>query len=129
MISVNVLEINSLVLAYLGDNIYETFVRKYLINNNISNVNDLQKEAIKYVSAIKQAEFLSKLISIDFFSEEEMSIIKRARNCKSNSHPRNCDVLTYKHATALEALIGYLEIINNRNRIEEIMTLILGGSL
>ncbi|MBE6151516.1 MAG: ribonuclease III [Firmicutes bacterium] len=119
-------EINVLVLAYLGDTIYEDYIRKYLINKNIAKVNDLQKEASNYVSAKNQAAFLKTLLEKNFFTEEEQSIIRRARNNKSNSHPKNCDIVTYKHATALEAIIGYLELSNNKNRIDEIMNEILG---
>lgn len=121
----NILEINVLVLAYLGDTIYEDYVRKFLINQKIGNVNDLQKEAVKYVSAVHQAEFLQNLINNNFFNQDEIDVIKRARNYKSNSHPKNCDIVTYKHATALEALIGYLEFSNKRDRIDEIMKKIL----
>jgi len=122
----NVLEINVLVLAYLGDTIYENYVRHYLINKGIANVNDLQTESINYVSAKNQAKFLEEMINNNFFSEEELSVIKRARNYKSNSHPKNTDIITYKHATALEAVIGYLDLKNNKNRIDEIMKYILG---
>lgn len=121
----NVLEINVLVLAYLGDTIYEDYIRKFLINKKIGNVNDLQKESIKYVSAVNQAKFLQELIDKDFFTTEEMDVIKRTRNYKSNAHPKNCDIVTYKHASALEALIGYLELNNNRERIDKIMEKIL----
>lgn len=114
-------EINSLVLAYLGDTIYEDYIREYLIKKGIGNVNDLQKESIKYVSAKAQAMYLEKLINNDFFNEEELSIIRRARNHKNNSHPRNCDIVTYKKATGFEALIGYLKLENNLQRIDEIM--------
>ena len=122
----NVLEVNVLVLAYLGDTIYENYIRHYLIGKGINNVNSLQTESINYVSARAQAKFLEELINKEFFSDEEISIIKRARNYKSNSHPKNTDILTYKHATALEAVIGYLDLINNKNRIDEIMKNILG---
>ncbi len=123
----NVLEINVLVLAYLGDTIYEDYIRKYLISCKIANVNDLQKQSVNYVSAKAQANFLKKMIEDDFFTDEEMNVIKRARNYKSSSHPKNCDIITYKYATGLEALIGYLELLNNRDRIDEIMKNILGG--
>ena len=123
----NVLEINVLVLAYLGDTIYENYVRKYLINKGIGNVNDLQTASINYVSAKAQAKFLTEFVNKNFFTDEEMDVIKRARNYKSNSHPKNCDIITYKHATGLEALIGYLELLNKRERIDEIMNNILGG--
>lgn len=122
----NVNEINVLVLAYLGDTIYEDYIRRYLIKKGIAKVNDLQKEASRYVSAKGQASFLHELLDQNFFSESEMSIIRRARNNKSTSHPKNCDIITYKHATALEALIGYFDLTNNHNRIDEIMKYILG---
>jgi ribonuclease-3 family protein len=123
----NVLEINVLVLAYLGDTIYENYVRRFLINKGIGNVNDLQTASINYVSARAQAKFLTEFVEKDFFTEEELGVIKRARNYKSNSHPKNCDIITYKHATGLEALIGYLELLERRERIDEIMKNILGG--
>lgn len=123
----NSLEINVLVLAYLGDTIYENYVRKYLILKRISNVNDLQTASINYVSAKAQAKFLTKLMEKGFFSDEEISVIKRARNYKSNYHPKNCDIITYKYATSLEALIGYLELSNRKARIDELMENILGG--
>ena len=121
----NALEVNVLVLAYLGDTIYENYVRRFLINKKIGNVNDLQKESINYVRAVNQAKFLQKLLDEDFFLEEEINVIKRARNYKSNSHPKNCDIITYKHATALESLIGYLNLMDKNERIDEIMDKIL----
>ena len=123
----DVLEINVLVLAYLGDTIYENYVRRFLISRGIGNVNDLQSESIKYVSAKSQAKFLLELIDGNYFTEEEMNVIKRARNYKNNSHPKNCDVVTYKYATGLEALIGYLDLTYQKDRIDEIMKLILEG--
>lgn len=118
-------EINVLVLAYLGDTIYENYVRRYLINLGIANVNDLQKKAVNYVSAKNQAKFLTKMMNDGFLTDEEMVIVKRARNYKSTSHPKNCDIVTYKYATGLESLIGYLELENNKERIDEIMGFIL----
>ena len=119
-------EINVLVLAYLGDTIYENYVRKYLINKNIGNVDSLQKEAVNYVSAKNQASFLLKMMDEGFFIDLEINVIKRARNYKTTSHPKNCDIVTYKYATGLESLIGYLELDNKRERIDEIMNYILG---
>ena len=118
-------EINSLVLAYLGDTIYEDYVRIYLIKKGIANVNDLQTESIKYSSAKAQCEIVKRLIDDNYFLDEELEIIKRARNHKSVSHPRNCDIVTYKYATGLEALIGYLKLENKEERIDEIMKSIL----
>ncbi len=121
----NVLEINVLVLAYLGDSIYENYIRKYLVSKNIANVNDLQKASINYVSAKNQCKYLMEMLENNFLTEKEIDVIKRARNNKGTGHPKNCDIVTYKYATSLEALIGYLELTNNQNRIEEIMNYIL----
>ena len=117
--------INVLVLAYLGDTIYEYYVRKYLINKGIAHVDQLQKEAVSYVSAKSQAAFLQKMLDEEFLTEEEIDVVMRARNYKTTSHPKSCDIITYKYATGLEALIGYLELSNNRERIDEIMNFIL----
>ena len=113
--------VNSLVLAYLGDAVYEEYIRMYLTEKKIGKVNDLQKESINYVSAKRQAYFLDKMLDSDFFNEDEISVIKRARNCKSHSNPKGCSVIEYKKATALEALIGYLKLSNKSVRINEIM--------
>ena len=121
----NVLEINVLVLAYLGDTIYENYVRRFLISKGIGNVNDLQKEAVSYVSATSQAKYLTSMIDQSFLTEEELDVVKRARNYKTTSHPKSCDIITYKYATGLEALIGYLDLQNRRERVNEIMNFIL----
>ncbi len=121
----NVEEINVLVLAYLGDTVYENYVRRHLIMKGIANVDSLQKEAIKYVSAKEQAMFLKRMIDQNFFTQQELGVIKRARNYKTTSHPKNCDIITYKYATGLECLIGYLSFLENEERIDEIMNFIL----
>lgn len=122
----NLLEVNVLVLAYMGDTVYEDYIRKYLITKGIGNVNDLQTEALKYVSAKSQAKFLTEMIDNDKLSEKELNIVKRARNYKTTSHPKSCDIITYKYATGLEALIGYLYLDGNIERVNEIMNFIIG---
>lgn len=117
--------INVLVLAYLGDTIYENYVREYLIKSGLNNVNELQNASINYVSAKAQCKFLKELMDDNFFNDEEISVIKRGRNHKSNRHPKSCDIITYKNATSFEAIIGYLKLKNDINRIEEIVNKIL----
>ena len=112
---------NSLVLAYLGDSVYELYVREYLVNKNICKVNDLQKEAVKYVSAKAQEEFLLNLIDNNILTEAELDIVKRARNHKNNHRPKYSSIITYKNATGLEALIGYLYLNDKKIRIDDIM--------
>ena len=120
-------DINVLALAYLGDSVYEVYIRKYLIDKGICNVNELQKEAIKYVSAKGQANFLNKMLEDNFFDEKEISIIYRGRNHKSHKAPKNTDIKTYKEATGFETIIGYLYINNKNDRINDIMNYILEG--
>ena len=117
--------VNSLVLAYLGDAVYEEYIRMYLVEKKFNKVNDLQRESINYVSAKRQAFFLDKMLDRDFFNEDEISVIRRARNAKSHPNPKGCSVIEYKKATALEALIGYLKLENKENRIDEVMNYIV----
>ena len=111
---------NVFTLAYIGDAIYEVYIRKFLIDQGISKVNSLQKSAINYVSAKNQAKFVTILINDNFFNDIELEIIKRARNHKSRI-PKNTDIITYKYATSLEAVIGYLYLENKIDRINLIM--------
>ena len=78
-------EYNVLVLAYLGDTIYENYVRKYLVNRFFSNVNEIQKESIKYVSAKSQAANVKRMFESNFLSDDEIEIYKRGRNYKRSS--------------------------------------------
>jgi len=119
------MDLNAQELAYIGDAVYEMYIRKYLINKKIRKVNNLQKEAKKYVSAIGQSTYLKNMIDNDFLNEKEIDIVKNARNFKTASKPKNSDIITYKYATALEALIGYLYLNNKKDRIDEIMNYIL----
>lgn len=121
---------NPLTLAYLGDAIYEVYIRENLINNNIVYVKDLQDKAICYVSAKGQAKVLKRLCDDDLLKEDEKDIMMRARNYKSTHHPKNCDIVTYKYSTAFEAIIGYLYMKKDIKRIEEILTYVfdeMGG--
>ena len=125
MIDMN--SMNSLVLAYLGDSVYELYVRKYLVKKNIGKVNDLQKEAINYVSASNQEKYLLKMVENNYLTEEELDIVKRARNHKNNHKPKYASIVTYKNATGLEALIGYLYLGDKLKRINDIMDYILAS--
>ena len=109
-----------LVLAYLGDTVYESYIREYLIKKNCNNkVNTLHKQAIKYVNANAQSKVIHTIEND--LTEEEMRIFKRGRNQKSNTAPKNMDLVDYKHATGFEALIGYLYLDKQIDRLEEIV--------
>ena len=97
------MDINSKVLAFIGDAVYEVMIRSYLLKMKTNDVNKLETLKVKYVSAKSQALILDDLINKNVFSENELSIIKRARNTKLSSKPKNTDIITYKKATALEA--------------------------
>lgn len=122
----NNLNMNSLALAYLGDATYELYIRKHLTKKGNYKVKDLQKMAINYVSAKAQSNFLDKMIEDNFLTEEELEIVKRARNHKVLSHPKNTSIIVYKKATGIEALLGFLELNNNKARINEIIKYIVG---
>lgn len=119
------MDINSKVLAFIGDAVYEVMIRSYLLKMKTNDVNKLETLKVKYVSAKSQALILDDLINKNVFNENELSIIKRARNTKLSSKPKNTDIITYKKATALEALIGYLYIKKDFKRMDEIKNLIV----
>lgn len=120
--------INVITLAYIGDAVYEVYVREYLIKMGIAKVEDLQKEAVKYVSAKNQCKILSNLIDNNLLNECELDIVKRGRNYKRTSHPKNTDIITYKMSSGFEALIGYLYLNKDCDRLNEIMNYVLGGN-
>lgn len=117
--------LNALELAYIGDAVYEVSVREHLLKKGVRKVNNLQKEAKKFVSAKGQVEILNKLSEIKFLTDDELEIVKHARNYKSVSKPKNTDIITYKYATGFEALIGYLYIKNDIDRLKQILDKIL----
>ncbi len=121
----NINLISSKKLAYLGDAVYELMIRTYLIKERTNDLNKLQEMKIKYVSARNQALMLDYLIENDLIMQEEIRFIKKARNLKVSSKPKNTDVITYKKATAIEALFGKLYLENNLKRIEELTNLII----
>lgn len=114
---------NNLVLAYLGDAVYELYVREYLIENGLCKVKDLQQNAVKWVSASAQKDILENLLDRNVFTEEEIEIVKRGRNAHSHQN-KSVDIATYKKATGFETLIGYL-YSNDKERLNEIMKEIL----
>ncbi len=118
-------EINSLSplqLAYVGDAVYELLVRTYLVKKGLA-VRKLHKTAIEYVKAEAQSDFIHALE--DELTEEEKSFVKRGRNAKNNTVPKNADLMDYKYATGFETLIGYLFLIGEDERIFQLFDRIL----
>ena len=112
-----------LVWAYVGDSVYELFIRTHLLNNSKMNPHKLHIEAIKYVKAQAQAEILEKLQN--FLTDEEKDIVRRGRNAQNHHLPKNANVADYSHATAFEALIGYLYLSKQDDRLKEILNKII----
>ena len=113
-------QLNPLVLAFIGDGVYEVFIRSYIIDRNRNMpVHKLHIKTISYVRAHKQSNFMNQLIEL--LNEEELSIYKRGRNAKSGTIPKNADVREYRNATGFEALIGYLYLIDDKERLEELL--------
>lgn len=110
---------NPLVLAFLGDATYAHCVRYHLIASGMVKPNLLHRAANQYVSARAQAQILLTLMPT--LTEEEQEIVRRGRNAKSGSVAKNADIVDYRHATAFEALIGYLYLLGREERIAEIM--------
>lgn len=114
-------QLNGLALAYIGDAVYELYVRHRLLSKGNVKPNQLHRQAIRYVSAKAQAKVVLALLEQAVLTEEEQAIIRRGRNAKSVTTPKNTDVQTYRYSTAFEALIGYHFLGNNEERMEELI--------
>ena len=108
-----------LVWAYIGDAVYELYIRTNLVNNTKLNPHKLHVEAIKYVKAQAQAKILEKITEI--LTKEEKDIVRRGRNAQNHHLPKNANLDEYSHATAFEALIGYLYLTKQDERLGEIL--------
>ena len=106
--------------AYIGDCVYELYIRTQLVNTTNLKPHKLHIESIKYVKAQAQSELLNKLY--DYLTKEEQDIVRRARNTQNHHLPKNCNVQDYMYSTAFEALIGYLYLTGKNNRLKEIFS-------
>lgn len=113
------MELNGITLAYLGDSIYEYYVRKHLIDIGIRHVNRLHHTATNYTRAISQSLVMNKLIEENYLSEAEIRAFKLGRNSNARQAKKTCSVIEYKMATGFEALIAYLD--NDRKRQLEVI--------
>ena len=104
--------------AYVGDCVYDLYIRTKLINESNLKPHKLHIESIKYVKAQAQSELLNKIY--ETLNEEEKDIVRRARNTQNHHLPKNCNVQDYMYATAFEALIGYLYLTKQNKRLENI---------
>ena len=117
----DVKQLNSLALAYMGDAVLEQFVREHLIKSGRVRPNILHKEATKYVSAKAQATIVREMLNTGFLTAEEEAELRRGRNAKSGTVPKNTDVQTYHYSTAFEAVIGSLYLSEQTERLQEVL--------
>lgn len=116
-------QLSPLTWAYVGDAVYELYIRTHLINTTKLKPHELHIKSIKYVKANAQAELLQQLE--DILTEEEKDIVRRGRNTKINHIAKNATVQDYIYATAFEALIGYLYLTKQEQRLETIFNKIV----
>jgi len=114
--------LSAIQLAYIGDAVYELLVRTYIITNEELTINKMHKSVVNFVKAENQAKYLRKIE--DSLHEEEKNIVRRGRNSKSTT-PKNTTFMDYKYATGLEALIGYLYLKKDKERIFQLFEMIL----
>ena len=119
MEELDVNQISPLVWAYIGDSVYEQYVRNYLVTNTKYKPHKLHIESIKYVKASAQCEALKKIE--EKLTDEEKDIVRRGRNTQNHHVAKNSNVIEYAYATAFEALIGYLYLSKQDERLEEIL--------
>ncbi|MFS0784188.1 Mini-ribonuclease 3 [Bacillus sp. 1P06AnD] len=115
------MELNSLALAYMGDAVYEKYIRHHLLLKGGVKPNQLHRESTRFVSAKAQSKVIHFFLDEALLSEEEEGVVRRGRNAKSGSVPKNTDVQTYNYSTAFEALIGYLYLSDRNERMEELI--------
>ncbi|MGE7186655.1 Mini-ribonuclease 3 [Peribacillus sp. NPDC006672] len=113
--------LNSLALAYIGDAVYETYIRHHLIQKGAVKPNLLHKKATSFVAAKAQNKIIHFFLDSDWLSEEESAVVRRGRNAKSGTVPKNTDVQTYRYSTAFEALMGFLYLSGRIERMEELI--------
>lgn len=114
-------EYSPLVLAYIGDAVFELIIRTEIVSKGNAPVNKLHEAVREYVNASAQANMYHRIKN--YLTEEEEAIFKRGRNAKSSSVPKNADLLDYKHATGLEALCGYLYLDGQIDRLRYLINL------
>jgi ribonuclease-3 family protein len=107
------------ILAFMGDAVYESYVRSFVLSSGVVKAEKLHKEAVKFVRADAQADAILKMF--DELSQQEQNLVKRARNKKITSKPKNVDPISYKLATAFEALVGALYLSGDQIRLDEIV--------
>lgn len=117
----NYKEFSPITLAYIGDTVYDLFVRTKILEKGERHIKDIHKDAIGIVSAVAQAKSVHNIE--EYLTEDEDRVLKWGRNAKSGRVPKNADATDYRWATGFEALVGYLYLKGENERLEEILNL------
>ncbi|MDY0410027.1 Mini-ribonuclease 3 [Virgibacillus soli] len=120
--SEDIRQMKSLALAYMGDAVYEVFVREHVLHSGQVKPNQLHRKTVTFVSANAQAKIIKAWLQNGKLSDEETQIVQRGRNAKSGSIPKNASVQAYRYSTAFETLIGYLFLAKEEERLSELLT-------
>ncbi|MCM0582533.1 Mini-ribonuclease 3 [Weissella diestrammenae] len=118
---INYQQLNGLDLAYLGDAVYETFVRQHLLAKGITKPGQLQRRAKNYVSAKAHAALFELMTAEDILNETELNYFKRGRNANSHTKAKHTDVVTYRISTGFEALMGYWHASGQFDRLSTVI--------
>lgn len=118
--------LNSQVLAFVGDGVYSLYIRQMLVTTSGLKGKELHNQVTSYVKAKGQSNFIDKLLPI--FDDTEMAVFKRARNHKTLSQAKNQNIIDYRRATGLEAVLGYLYLTGKTERLNEILKMSIGES-
>ncbi|MFC6180297.1 Mini-ribonuclease 3 [Lactiplantibacillus daowaiensis] len=110
-------QLNGIALAYLGDAVYEPFIRQHMIELGYTKPTKLHHHATHYVSAKAQAALIERMQAEDVLTDTEVDVFKRGRNAKSHTSAKHTDVLTYRISTGFEAVFGYLQLTDQSDRI------------
>ena len=113
--------INGIALAFEGDAVYSMYIRRHLIFQGLTKPNQLHREATKYVSAKAQANLISLMLEEGILTDKEEDIYKRGRNANSHTKAKNADIVTYRMSTGFEAVMGYLHMTEEIERLEELI--------
>ncbi|MGT2925268.1 Mini-ribonuclease 3 [Streptococcus caviae] len=119
--AVDVNLINGIALAFEGDAVYSTYIRKHLIFQGLTKPGQLHRKATHYVSAKAQAMLITKMLEAQLLTEKEEEIYRRGRNANANTKAKNTDIVTYKMSTGFEAVMGYLHMTEQTRRLEELV--------
>ncbi|EFR45129.1 Mini-ribonuclease 3 [Streptococcus pseudoporcinus] len=122
MTDIDVNLINGIALAFEGDAVYSYYIRKHLIFTGQTKPNQLHHLATRYVSAKAQASLIQKMLTAQLLTEKEEDIYRRGRNTNSHTKAKNADVVTYRMSTGFEALMGYLDMTDQKERLETLIS-------